>query len=60
MSRQETTPDTAAEHPEVSRTRRLAALVNDLQLEVVEGGPHAIRGPTSTGSTRPLLDFLRR
>jgi pimeloyl-ACP methyl ester carboxylesterase len=41
------------------RTRRLPGLINDLQLTVVEGGPHAIPWTHASQVNTALLDFLR-
>ncbi len=40
--------------------RRLAGLVDDLQLVVIEGGPHAIPWTHADQVNTALLDFLRR
>ena len=40
--------------------KRLPGLINDLQLVVVEGGPHAIAWTHADQVNTALLDFLRR
>jgi non-heme chloroperoxidase len=40
--------------------KRLAGLINDLQLVVIEGGPHAIPWTHADQVNMALLDFLRR
>ena len=40
--------------------RRLAGLINDLRLVVIEGGPHAIPWTHADQVNTALLDFLRR
>jgi non-heme chloroperoxidase len=39
--------------------KRLPGLINDLQLEVVEGGPHAIPWTHAAQVNAALLGFLR-
>src|SRR5205823_5956511 len=40
--------------------KRLPGLINDLQLVVIEGGPHAIPWTHADQVNTALLDFLRR
>jgi non-heme chloroperoxidase len=40
--------------------KRLASLINDVQLVVIEGGPHAIPWTHADQVNAALLDFLRR
>ena len=40
--------------------KRLPGLINDVQLIVIEGGPHAIPWTHASQVNTALLDFLRR
>ena len=45
--------------PAAGQGKRLPGLINDVQLTVIEGGPHAIPWTHAGQVNTALLDFLR-